>query len=98
MIYVVAEVDLKPGHFAEIEAAAHTVAEATRKEDGCISYVCHQPMGEPDRIVFVERWRDRDALQAHFTQPHMGVWQKALKGHVEGRNIEIIHPEKVETL
>lgn len=41
----------------------------SRREDGCISHDVHRHVEQPDRLVFIEQWRDMDALLAHFAVP-----------------------------
>ena len=38
----------------------------SRQEDGCIAHNVHADCDDPARLVFVEYWRDMDALKAHF--------------------------------
>ena len=47
---------------------------ATRAEDGCIAYSYAQDLFDPGLIHVSEKWRDRDALTAHFKAPHMQTW------------------------
>ncbi|MDP3897008.1 MAG: putative quinol monooxygenase [Mesorhizobium sp.] len=97
MIYVVATLTTTPGGAEALrEPAAACIAE-TVKEKGCISYELFQSLGEPDRLVFVERWETREDLTAHSKAPHLKVWREASGPHLVSRKIEIVHPEKVET-
>jgi len=38
----------------------------SRTEDGCISHDVSVDGENPDRLLFVERWRDMDSLMVHF--------------------------------
>jgi quinol monooxygenase YgiN len=50
----------------------------SRTEPGCISHAVHYDVEDPLRLVFVERWTDRDALLAHFAVPASGHFVTAL--------------------
>jgi quinol monooxygenase YgiN len=98
MIYVIATVTLKPGTVDAFAAAAAPCLIGTRAEEGNISYDLHRREGEPDTVVFVERWETREHLKAHFSAPHMLVYREATKDMVVNRSIEIIEPAKVDNL
>jgi quinol monooxygenase YgiN len=98
VIYVIAELTLKPGMAEKAAAAARQVVAGTVKEDGCISYEAHLSVRDPTRLVIVERWSSRDALSRHMDTPHLKAWRAAGAEFVVGRKIEIVTPEKVDTL
>ena len=98
MLYVIATIAIEPGSRADVLAAANPCIEATRQEDGCISYDLTASLTDTDTLIFVERWRDREALNAHFHQPHMKAWRAAGGPYIKDRKIEIIQNGEVETL
>jgi quinol monooxygenase YgiN len=53
------------------------VVAASRAEDGCVDYAYGADMLDPGLIRVSEAWRDRAALDAHFTAPHMDAWRAA---------------------
>ena len=53
----------------ELIAAALAHVERSRLEPGCISHGVQRDVEDPLRLVFVERWADRAALDVHFRQP-----------------------------
>ena len=71
---------------------------ATRAEPGCVIYDLNGSVTNSNRVVFVEQWKSRDDLEAHFTRPHMKVFRDATASLVESRTVEVIHPERIETL
>lgn len=97
MIYVVATLTTKPGAAEALRAPAAACIAETVKEKGCISYELLQSLGDPDTLVFVERWETREDLTAHSGAPHLKAWREASGPHLLSRKIEIVHPEKVET-
>ena len=90
MIYLIATLTIKPGSLDNIMEAVRPCIEATRKEDGCISYDLHRNVTEPDQLVFVERWESRPQLDAHFSTPHLIAWREAGEPFFLDRKIEII--------
>lgn len=70
MIAVVAGMSLKEGKEKEFLAQAEKVVAATRKEDGCVGYVCCKNPDDPLGIVIVEKWESKDALDAHMQTAH----------------------------
>jgi quinol monooxygenase YgiN len=57
-----------------IQAALPSVIAATRAEQGCEDYGCYEDTQSPGRYVFVERWRDQEALHRHLATAHMATW------------------------
>ena len=51
----------------------------SRREPGCLSHAVHSDCEDPLRLVFVERWADRNALMAHFAVPASRDFVKALQ-------------------
>ena len=96
MIYVVAELRLKPGTADKAAAEARKVVAGTVKEDGCLAYDFHLSVTDPTKLVAVERWTSREALARHMDTPHLKAWRAAGAEFVLDRNIQIITPEKVE--
>jgi quinol monooxygenase YgiN len=98
MIYLLAHLKACPGAHPELMAAAKAMIAATRAETGCILYDLNISITDPQSMIFVEAWKNREALVEHFDAPHMAVWRKASEGYFTERKIEVIHPEKVEAL
>ena len=51
--------------------------EASRAEDGCLTYSYAEDVAEPGLIRVFEAWRDQAALDAHFQTPHLAAWRAA---------------------
>lgn len=96
MIYLIATLHIKPGSLPTIMEAVAPCIEATRKETGCISYDLVQSLTDENTLMFVERWTDKAALDAHFHEPHLIAWREAGEPFFLGRKIEIIEPANVE--
>ncbi|MCA1827537.1 MAG: putative quinol monooxygenase [Myxococcales bacterium] len=83
MLLLTAFVEVSPGHRDAIRGALTEVIASTRAEDGCEEYGCYEDTGRRGRYVFVERWRDKAALDRHLGTPHMAAWMK-----VAGRKLK----------
>ncbi len=81
MPVLVATITPKPGKLDDVEAALTALIPAVHDEDGCQLYALHRGK---DRLVFVEKWRDGDALAAHGKGPNMAAVGAAVKGLVDG--------------
>ena len=98
MIYVIATLRCKPDRRPAVLVGARACIEATRKENGCISYDYVQSTEDPDTLMEVERWTTREALAAHLLTPHLEVWREERKPLVLSTKVEIIHAGQVEKL
>lgn len=98
MVYVIATLHVRPEKRADFLENARTVISHTIKEEGCQSYDLLSSITEPNEFVFVERWASREALAAHFDTPHLVEWRRVSADYLADRTVEVIHPDKVETL
>jgi quinol monooxygenase YgiN len=98
MIFVISTNRVKPGSADAVRTAAAPCRIETLKEEGCLSYDLNQSTSDPDLFVFVERWETRDHLAAHLETAHLKAWRAAAAEFVISRNVEIIHPDRVEIL
>ncbi|MGH6809926.1 MAG: putative quinol monooxygenase [Ensifer adhaerens] len=98
MVYIIAYLTAHPGKGADVLSLASPLIEATRREAGCISYELYHKPAEPDALVFVETWKDKAAVDAHFAEPHLKAFQAAMADLLIEARIELVHPEKVEVL
>ena len=78
MIVVLAEVRLRPGTPADALRISREHVERSRVEPGCIRHDVLIDPTEPDRMMFVECWADRAALDAHFAVPESIEFARAL--------------------
>lgn len=98
MIFVIATLKTtEKDKNALLEASYSCIAE-TRKEAGCLSYDLHASVSHQDTVVFVERWQDRQALELHFQSAHLTAWKNIVAPLIVEKSVEIITPEKIDTL
>lgn len=77
MILIAGTLTFPPGGVEKAREAMQKVVEATRREDGCVSYDFAVGLTEPDQLIVLERWRDQKALEGHFRSLHMTEWREA---------------------
>eukprot|EP01037_Dinobryon_pediforme_P013237 gene13237-13345_t len=74
---------------------AQRVVEATCAEDGCIAYSYAQDLFDPGLIHVSEKWRDREALAAHFKSAHMQAWMAERASlNLTERNIRVFESDE----
>ena len=98
MIYVLATIQAVPGQSSALIEGARSCIDATRKEEGCLSYDYVQDTQDPNKLVVVERWSSRAALDAHLKTAHLAAWRQLRKPLVVSTKVEIIDPASVETV
>jgi quinol monooxygenase YgiN len=79
MIVVVGRVQTDAGKRAELVRIGQTVAAASRREPGCISYRVYQDTENEHDFVFVEEWENDEALQRHFATSHVTEFLQAIQ-------------------
>jgi quinol monooxygenase YgiN len=65
--------------------------DESRREDGCLRYGFFAAVEDPLSFVAVEEWRDREALDRHFAQPHLHEFSRRLLDLVSERPEVAIH-------
>ena len=74
---------------AEVAETLRHLAEASRKEPGCVSYIPHQVEDDPDTVVIYEQYKDAKSLAAHRASEHFqklavgGLYQRMRERLVE---------------
>ncbi len=91
---IVATIKVKAGHEADFEAIARNlVAAVNANEPGCILYTLNR--GEdPVTFVFMERYKDEDAVKAHRATEHYRSFGKEMGAHMDGAP-EILRMQEV---
>jgi quinol monooxygenase YgiN len=76
-VVVVVVAQAKPGRGEDALAAFQGVAVPTHAEEGCRLFAVHRAPADPERIVIVERWASRAALDEHLTTSHLLEFRKS---------------------
>ena len=79
MIIVEGWVKLAAGEIDRLRDQALAMLQATRKEEGCVSYSFSVPIDDPDTLRIAEVWESQEALDAHGQTPHMADFGKTLR-------------------
>ena len=83
MIVTKATVLTKSGMMNHVKAICVECAIKTRKEDGCYSYEFLLSSEDENSGVFIELWRDQEAINAHIKTPHFITMMENLKPYLE---------------
>lgn len=83
-ISVVAVIKARAGQEAQFEAVARRlVAAVVANEPGCLQYTLNR--GEdPSTFVFIERYRDDEAVKAHRASEHFRTIGREMGAHMDG--------------
>jgi quinol monooxygenase YgiN len=80
-VVVVATIIPQPGHRDEVIAALTETIAKVHTEDGCELYALHQT---EDRLIMIEKWASREALDAHSRSAALAALNPQLEGKVTG--------------
>ena len=88
MLFTIATIKAKAGSEAEFEAefeaAAQELAKAVNaNEPGCLQYVLCKGE-EPSTFVFVEAYKDAEAVEAHRKSDHFRTLGRAMGAFMDG--------------
>ena len=70
------------------------IDEASRAEAGNLGYAYCLPIDGDDALFLLERWRDADALKAHFSTPHLKRLGELKAAYVLETVVEKLEPLK----
>jgi quinol monooxygenase YgiN len=69
MIIVTGSVKVQAATLARARELALDHVHRSRTEPGCLLHSVHHDVEDPLRLVFLEHWEDRAALDSHFLVP-----------------------------
>ena len=78
MIIVTGSVRTTPETVDEALRVSLEHVRRSRLEPGCLMHSVHRDVEEPNRLVFLEHWRDMDALRMHFAVQASRDFSRAL--------------------
>lgn len=70
MITFIVRMTFAPEDRHEIAETLRALAEASRQEPGCVTYIPHCLEGEPNTVLIYEQYRDEAAAEAHRHSEH----------------------------
>lgn len=80
MIAICAPLVLQEGKLEEAIQALTPMIEQSRAEEGNISYQLFQSNDDPNTVMFIEFWKDQEAIDIHGQTEH---FQAGIKGMSE---------------
>ncbi|MFY9397354.1 MAG: putative quinol monooxygenase [Desulfomonilia bacterium] len=90
MLTVVAVLKAKEGKEQEVKEAIEALVEKVRTEDGTLAYAAHRGRKEPGKFLFYEKYRDKDAFNAHGSSAHFAEFFGKIASLLDGEpSIEI---------
>ncbi len=78
MIIVTGTLHARPDSLAQVLALSREHVARSRAEPGCLEHGVAVAADDPLRLVFFERWADRDAIGAHLKLPASRGFGKAV--------------------
>jgi quinol monooxygenase YgiN len=94
MISVIAKLPIKDDKVDEAVAAIRELMQDVAKEEGTLFYTLNRDSKNPSTLIFMERYRDKDALNAHSATPHFKVFF-AKSGALLSGKPEILFMEEI---
>ncbi|MCD8138865.1 MAG: antibiotic biosynthesis monooxygenase [Planctomycetaceae bacterium] len=70
MIRIIARQVIKKECIAQYHHLVKELVEASRKEDGCLSYTSNQSLSDERVHCFIEDWKDQATIDAHNATEH----------------------------
>jgi quinol monooxygenase YgiN len=99
MLIVTGTILARQDSFEELRVLSLQHVHRSRREPGCLSHAVHVDCENPLRLVFIEEWESRDALQAHFAVPDSRAFVKSARGlAAEASPIAIFEAQEIEKL
>jgi quinol monooxygenase YgiN len=89
MVSYIVRFRFTPEDRAELEEILRNLAEASRREPGCVTFVPHQLQEDPNTVLIYEQYRDDEALAAHRDSAHFkkyavgGLYQRMKERSME---------------
>lgn len=70
MIKIIAKTTVPTENLNAFIALAKPLVAASQAEEGNIFYNLHQSQENPEEVVFIEAWKDQQAIDSHNDSPH----------------------------
>lgn len=87
---IIATITVKTEFKNEVLEMLHSVTDASRKEEGNISYVLHEDINNNAKVIILEEWKSQEAIDFHNQTEHFLLLKKELGKNAENLTIDII--------
>lgn len=95
MIALVAKIPIREGKVDEAIEAIKALMVHVAKEEGTLMYTLNRDKSDPNTLIFLERYKDQAALDAHSSTPHFKEFfaksAEFIAGRLEMTILEEIH-------
>lgn len=88
-VVVVAIVTAAEGKSEQAEALIRTIIPPTHSEMGCVAFALHRDLDDLHKLVLVERWSNREALERHLVSDHLAAF-RAKMPEVAGAPVQVL--------
>lgn len=85
MIAVIAKLPVQDGKKDEALDAVKELMDGVAKEEGTVFYSVNASEKDPNTLIMIERYRDREALDAHGATPHFKDFMGKAAGFLAGK-------------
>jgi quinol monooxygenase YgiN len=85
MISVIAKLPVRSDKVDEAVEAIKALMKEVAKEEGTLLYTLCRAKETPNVLIFVERYKDNDALKFHSSSPHFKAFSGKLRDFLEGK-------------
>lgn len=90
---VIAHYDAHPGGGDAVAEALQVHGRATRKEPGCIGFVAHRNIENPDQFALYEVYKSEADWRAHQQTPHFHKYVvQTIRSLLKERDVEFYRP------
>lgn len=89
MILIVAKALVNEENLEVFRREALELVKNSREEDGCIEYSLYEDLERNSVLTFVEKWRDREAIEKHESTDFFKEKIGRLKEHSEEIEISL---------
>lgn len=97
MIGVIAKLPIKDGYVEQVISVFKELMVHVAKEEGCLYYTLNVEKKQPNTLIVMERYRDKEALQVHSQTPHFQEFFAKIGGLLDG-NPEIITLKEIHSI
>ena len=78
MLLLKAHLTVDSGSRAEFLARLRDLTDASRTDDGCLSFEFYEDALSPGSFVVLEEWQDRESLDRHERTEHLATFKSAV--------------------
>ena len=85
MLSIIAKMPIQEGKVDEAVAAIKELMKQVATEEGTILYTLNRDPKNPNTLVFMERYKDEDAMKAHGSTPYFKAFFGKSREFLAGR-------------